>query len=105
MPSLAQSQEQVYPQELALGSLYSGHMTEPEGPKLRKPSLHEHFKQDLRRMKEGYFLWSHIPEHPQLLTAIPRSRNLGEESSLRLLQPVSRSLWHHRVTGVINNLV
>lgn len=88
MPRLAQSQEQVYPQELTLGSLYSGHMTEPEGPKLEQPSLHTHFMQDLLRMKEGYFLgtlWSHVPEHPQLLTAIPRSCNLGEESSLRLL--------------------
>lgn len=92
MPSLAQSQEQVYPQELALRSLYRGPRTEPEGPKLRPPFLQEHFMQDLLRMKEGFFLgmlWSHIPEHPPRLTAIPRSRNLGEESSLRLLQPVS----------------
>lgn len=52
MPSLAQSQEQVYPQELALGSLYKGPMIEPEGPKLQQPFLQEHFMQDLLRMKE-----------------------------------------------------
>lgn len=85
MPRLAQSQEQVYPQELALGSLYSGHMTEPEGPKLEQPSLPELFMQDLLRMKEGYFLgtlWSHVPEHPQLLNAIP----------MGVLQPWRREL-------------